>query len=217
MDTTRYGSGDFVKTYLNLEPRLLTAYQLTPTSSLKATYARTTQNMHLISNSTTSNPTDRCIANSNIIKPETGDQVSLGYFRNFQDNAYEFSVETYYKWSQNQIDYKDGADISNSNTIETELLFGDGRAYGLELFFKKRYGRFNGWIGYTLSRTERAIDGINQGGWYPARQDRTHDISLVGIYEANKRWTLSANWVYNTGNAVTFPSGKYTVEDQVIF
>ena len=101
--------------------------------------------------------------------------------------------------------------------IETELLFGDGRAYGVELFFKKRYGRFNGWVGYTLSRTERAIDGINNGDWYPARQDRTHDVSLVGIYEANKRWTLSASWVYNTGNAVTFPSGKYTVEDQVVF
>ena len=217
IDTTSYGSGEVVKTYLNLEPRLSTAYQLSKTSSLKATYARTTQNLHLISNSTTSNPTDRWIPSSTIVEPEVGDQVSLGYFRNFQDNTYEFSVETYYKWSQNQIDYKDGADISNSNTIETELLFGDGRAYGVELFFKKRYGRFNGWVGYTLSRTEKAIEGINQGDWYPARQDRTHDISLVGIYEANKRWTLSASWVYNTGNAVTFPSGKYTVEDQVVF
>ena len=216
-DTTSYGSGEVVKTYLNLEPRLSTAYQLDATSSLKATYARTTQNMHLLSNSTTSNPTDRWVPSSNVIRPEIGDQVSLGYFRNFQDNTYEFSVETYYKWSQNQIDYKDGADISNSNTIETELLFGNGRAYGVELFFKKRYGRFNGWIGYTLSRTEKAIEGINRGDWYPARQDRTHDISLVGIYELNKKWTLSASWVYNTGNAVTFPSGKYTVEDQVVF
>lgn len=217
VDTLRYGTGDFVKTYVNLEPRLSTAYQLNDNSSLKATYARTTQNMHLISNSTTSSPTDRWVPSSNIIKPEIADQVSLGYFRNFADNTYEFSVEGYYKYLQNQIDYKDGADVSNSNAIETELLFGEGRAYGLELFFKKKYGRFNGWVGYTLSRTEKLIDGINQDDWYPARQDRTHDVSLVGIYELNKRWTLSATWVFNTGNAVTFPSGKYKVDDQVVF
>jgi hypothetical protein len=118
---------------------------------------------------------------------------------------------------QNQIDYKDGADISISNNVETELLIGNGRAYGAEFFLKKRTGRFNGWIGYTLSRTERQIDGINESNWYPARQDRIHDISLVGIFELNNKWSLSSSFVFNTGNAVTFPSGKYSVDNKVIF
>jgi outer membrane cobalamin receptor len=216
-DTTSYGAGEFVKTYLNLEPRLSAAWQLNDKSSVKASYARTTQNMHLLSNSTTSNPTDKWVPSSNTIKPQVGDQVSAGYFRNFADNKYEFSTEAYYKHMQNQIDYKDGADITNSDVVETELLFGKGRAYGIEFFLKKKYGKFNGWIGYTLSRTERLIDGINESGWYPARQDRTHDLSLVGIYELSPKWTLSASWVYNTGNAVTFPSGKYRINEQVVF
>ncbi|WP_224996206.1 TonB-dependent receptor [Cesiribacter sp. SM1] len=217
VDTTSYGAGEFVKTYVNLEPRLSAAWQLNDKSSVKASYARTTQNMHLLSNSTTSNPTDKWVPSSNTIKPQIGDQVSAGYFRNFANNKYEFSTEAYYKYMQNQIDYKDGADITNSDVVETELLFGKGRAYGIEFFLKKRYGRFNGWIGYTLSRTERLIEGINESSWYPARQDRTHDLSLVGIYELSPKWTLSASWVYNTGNAVTFPSGKYRINEQVVF
>ena len=217
IDTTSYGTGEFVKTYLNLEPRLSAAWKLNDRSSVKASYARTTQNMHLLSNSTTSDPTDKWVPSSNIIKPQIGDQVSAGYFRNFNDNRYEFSTEVYYKHMQNQIDYKDGADIINSYVVEAELLFGIGRAYGIEFFLKKRLGRFNGWIGYTLSRTEKLIGGINENNWYPARQDRTHDISVVGIYELNPKWTLSASWVYNTGNAVTFPSGKYQMDNQVVF
>lgn len=217
IDTASYGTGEFVKTYLNLEPRLSAAWKLNDRSSVKASYARTTQNMHLLSNSTTSNPTDKWVPSSNIIKPQIGDQVSAGYFRNFSDNKYEFSTEVYHKHMQNQIDYKDGADITNSYVVETELLFGKGRAYGIEFFLKKRLGRFNGWVGYTLSRTEKLIGGINESDWYPARQDRTHDISVVGIYELNPKWTLSASWVYNTGNAVTFPSGKYQMDNQVVF
>jgi hypothetical protein len=212
-----YKSGDFVKTYLNLEPRVSAAYQLNEKSSIKAAYSRTTQNMHLISNSTTSNPTDKWIPSSNNVKPEIADQGSIGYFRNFFDNKFEFSVEGYYKYMQNQIDYKDGADVTNSDKSETELLFGQGRAYGIEFFFKKKVGRFNGWIGYTLSRSEKQIDGINNNNWYAARQDRTHDISIVGIYELSKKWTLSATFVYYTGNAITFPSGKYNVDGQEVF
>ncbi len=112
---------------------------------------------------------------------------------------------------QNQIDYKDGAQISFNNNAESQLLNGIGRAYGIEFFLKKKYGRFNGWIGYTLSRSERKFDDINNGKYYAAKQDRTHDVALVGMYELTKKWTLSATWVYYTGNAVTFPSGKYEV------
>ncbi|MEX0772001.1 MAG: TonB-dependent receptor [Balneolales bacterium] len=216
-DTTSYTPGEFVDTHFNIEPRFSASYRLNGTSSVKASYTRSTQNMHLLSNSTTTNPTDRWIPSSNIIEPQIGDQVALGYFRNFSDNRYEFSTEVYYKYMQNQVDYKDGADVTNSDMIETELLFGKGRAYGVELLFKKTAGNLSGWIGYTLARTETLIDGINHNNWYPARQDRIHDITIVGMYDLSDRWSLSASWLYNTGNAVTFPSGKYTVDDQVVF
>jgi hypothetical protein len=141
----------------------------------------------------------------------------VGYFRNLSENKYEFSSELYYKSMQNQIDYKNGAQLVANENVESELLYGKGRAYGWEVFFKKKEGRLTGWLGYTLSRTELQIDGINNGNWYPAKQDITHDVSVVGIYKASKKWTLSATWVYNTGNAVTFPSGKYEVNGQVAF
>ncbi len=173
--------------------------------------------MHLLSASNMSSPVDRWIANTNYIKPEIANQVSLGYFRNFSDNMFEFSAELYYKDMHNQIDYKDGADVHGKELIETELLFGKGRAYGLELFLKKKFGRFNGWIGYTLSRTEKKIDKINGGEWYVANQDRTHDVSVVGIYDLNRKWTLSATWVFATGNPTTFPSGKYAVDGHAIY
>ena len=202
-----------VKSYLNFEPRLLFSYTLNKNSSLKVAYTRNTQNMHLITNSVTTNPTDKWIMNTNIIKPEIGDQVSLGYFHNFSNNMFEFSAETYYKSMQNQIDYKDNAD-ERAPVIETQLLYGKGRAYGLEILLKKNQGKLTGWLGYTLSRTEKQIDGINQNQWYAARQDRTHDISIVTMYDISKRWNVSAVWVYQTGNAITFPSGKYEVAGQ---
>lgn len=216
-DTIPTKSGQFVKTYWNLEPRLSMALQLNDVSSVKAAYTRTTQNLHLISTSNMANPTDRWIVNTNYIKPEIANQVSLGYFRNFSDNMFEFSAEVYYKDLKNQIDFKDGADVGTKDIVETELLFGKGRAYGLELFLKKKFGRFNGWIGYTLSRSERKIDGINKGGWYAANQDRTHDVSVVGIYNLNKKWSLSASWVFASGNPMTFPSGKYVVDGHTIY
>ena len=130
---------------------------------------------------------------------------------------FEFSAELYYKDLRNQIDYKDGADVRAKEIIETELLFGKGRTYGLELFLKKRFGKFNGWVGYTLARSEKKINGINDGKWYVANQDRTHDVSVVGIYDLNKKWTLSATWVFATGNPMTFPSGKYIVDGHAIY
>ncbi|OJV90973.1 MAG: collagen-binding protein [Bacteroidia bacterium 44-10] len=216
IDTLSYSSGEFVKTYFNPEPRLAANYILNEKSSLKLSYGRNTQNLHLLSNSTTSNPTDLWITNSLNVKPQIADQVSAGYFRNFNNNMYEFSTEVYYKYMQNQIDYRDGAQLAFNQNVEAQLLYGVGRAYGIELFLKKSHGRINGWIGYTLSRTERKIDGINQGNWYTAKQDRTHDISIVANYELSRKWTLSANWIYYTGNAITFPSGKYEVGGNVV-
>jgi hypothetical protein len=214
MDSITYKAGKIMKSYYNVEPRATLNYLIDNNSSVKASYARNTQNLHLLSNSTSGSPTDLWIPNSNNVKPEIADQVSLGYYRNFSDNMYECSVEVYYKYLQNQIDYRDGAELNYTDNVESQILFGKGRAYGLELFLKKKYGRFNGWLSYTLSRTERKFDGINSGNYYPAKQDRTHDVSVVGMYKLNDRWSFSSTWVYNTGNAVTFPCGKYEVAGQ---
>jgi len=216
-DTASFSSGQFVKTYFNLEPRVSMNYILNDRSSVKFSYARNTQNLHLLSNSTSGSPTDLWIPSSNNVKSEIADQISLGYYRNFVDNLYEFSAEIYYKKLQNQIDYKDGAELDYNENVESQILFGDGRAYGLELFLKKKYGRFNGWISYTLSRSERKFDAINHGNYYPAKQDRTHDISVVGMYNPNKHWSFSATWVYYTGNAVTYPVGKYEIDGQTMY
>ncbi|RFM27375.1 TonB-dependent receptor [Deminuibacter soli] len=217
LDTTYYNSGAIVKTYVYPEPRLALSYQFNSSSSVKASYVRNTQNMHLLSGSSASLPTDKWIVTNNIIKPEISDQFSVGYYRNLKNNMYELTVEAYYKTMQHQIDYRDGADIYSNDAIETQLLFGRGRAYGIEWLLRKKAGRFTGWVSYTLSKSEKQIDGINNNQWYNARQDRTHDIALVGMYQLNKKWSLSANWVYYTGDAVSFPSGKYKVDDRVIF
>jgi hypothetical protein len=214
-DTTRYERGQVVKSYLIPEPRFNLTYIFNPRQSIKFSYTRNSQNVHVVSNSTGSLPTDIWLISGNNIKPGVSDQLSGGYFQNFSDDRYQFSAETYYKWMNNQIDLRNGADIRANQHIEGELLIGIGRAYGLELMMKKKYGLLNGWIGYTLSRTELNIPGINDGKWYPARQDATHDVSVVGMYNPSERWNLSATWVYRTGNAVTFPSGKYEIDGQV--
>ncbi len=213
-----YKAGESVQSYFNLEPRVSAAYKVGEAKSIKAAYARNTQNLHLLSNSTAGSPTDSWIMSSQNTRPQIADQFSLGYFQNFADNGYEFSVETYYKTMQNQVDYKNGANIQANELVEGELLYGQGRAYGVELFLKKKTGKFTGWVGYTLSKSERQINGINDDNWYNAKQDRTHDVSVVGIYEFNKKWSVSAAFVYYTGSAVTFPSGKYKIDGgQTVF
>ena len=217
LDTATYDSGKIVKNYINPEPRFSASWMLNENSSIKFSYTRNIQYLHLLSNSTAGNPTDLWAPSSNNIKPEIADQEAIGYFRNFDNNKYEFSTELYYKNMQNQIDYKNGAQLVANVNVESQLLYGKGRAYGWEVFLKKKEGKFTGWVGYTLSRTEIKINGINNGSWYPAKQDITHDVSIVGIYKASKKWTISATWVYNTGNAVTFPNGKYEVNGQTVF
>jgi len=207
----------FGKTYINPEPRITTNYRINDETSIKAGYARNVQHLHLLSNSVASSPSDQWIGNSYNIKPEIADQISVGYVTKLFKNNFELTAEAYYKHLQNQIDYKDGAEINTVSDVESVLLYGIGRAYGLELLLKKKEGRLTGWIGYTLSKTERRIDGINEGKWYNARQDRTHDISVVGIYDLNDRWSISGVFVYNTGDAVTYPTGKYNVQGQTLY
>jgi hypothetical protein len=212
VDTATYRSRDFIKTYTNLEPRLSANVLLNETSSIKASYTRTTQYLHLLSNSTTSNPSDLWVPSSNNVKPQLADQYDVGYFRNFNDNQFEASLELYYKNMQNLIDYKNGADFLLNQNVEALLLYGKGWSYGAELLVRKKFGQVTGWVGYTLSKTEEQFDQINNGQAFPARQDRTHDVSVVVIYDYNSAWNFSASWVYNTGNAVTFPSGGYRLE-----
>jgi hypothetical protein len=215
--TTHYSPGKIAKSYFNLQPRFAASYQLDQLSSVKASYSRNVQNLHLLSNTTGSNPTDVWIPSSNNVKPEISDQFSTGYYRNTANNKYEFSAEVYYKIFQNQIDYKNGAVLVANQTVESQLVYGKGRAYGLELFAKKKTGQLTGWISYTLSRTERKIDGINNNSWYPATQDQTHNVAVVAIYSLGKKWAISGDFVYNTGNAVSWPSGKYEVNGNTVF
>lgn len=215
-DTTNYSDWEVVKWYNGLSPRLGATFIINELSSIKANYGRTYQFLHLISNTTASSPTDIWLPSSNNIKPEIADQFAIGYFRNFFNNAVEGSIEFYYKDMQNTIDYRDGAEVTLNPTVEGELLYGRGRAYGMEFLLRKKSGKFTGWVAYTLAKTERLFDEINNNTWYPARQDRRHDISLVGIYTLNDRLTFSATWVFYTGNAVTFPSGKYEIDGQIV-
>ena len=211
-DTETYDAGEVIESYNHLEPRISATYLLDEKSSLKLGYARNTQNIHLLSTSTTSTPLDIWQPSTSIIEPEISDQVSIGYFRNFDNNKYNASIELYYKDMQNLVEYKNGADIFLNEYIESQLVFGDGWSYGLELFVEKKIGRFTGWLSYTLSQTERQFDEINNGDAFPARQDRTHDISIVGMYDLNENWSISANWIYYTGLAATYPAGKYTID-----
>ena len=199
-----------------MEPRLSANFRLNETSSVKASYTRTCQFVHLIQSSTVAMPTDYWMPSSNTVKPQTCSQVSVGYFRNFNENMYESSVEVYYKKMNNQIDYENGTNLYLNVDLEAYLLYGHSRSYGLELFVKKELGDLTGWISYSLSKSEKQFQGINSGAWYPVRYDRTHDISIVLMYDLNEKWKVSATWVYSTGDAVTYPSGKYTIDGETV-
>lgn len=216
IDTFQLSLGQFGRTYVNPEPRLSISYNFYPKMSFKAAYSRNVQNVHQLSNTTTSFPTDRWVLTTNNIKPQIVDQVSAGYFVNFYKDMFELSLEGYYKWMQNQIDYKNGAQLRANETVENQLLFGVGRSYGAEFFFKKKTGKFTGWLSYTYSKSERKFTEINRNTWFPSRFDRTHYLSIVLMYDITPRINVSATWVYYTGVAVTYPIGKYVLNGQVV-
>lgn len=214
-DTTMYSQGTWYSPYWYFEPRVSVNFILNDHTSMKTGFNRMTQYIHLLQNSTAGTPVDYYVPSSPNVKPQVADQVSVGLFRNFDNHIYQLSVEGYYKWMHNQIDYKTGADLLLNELVESQLLYGKGKAYGAEFLFEKKSGLLTGWISYTLARSLKQIDGINKGQWYPARQDRIHDLSIVAIYKLNSKWTISGTWVYYTGNAVTFPAGKYFIEGNV--
>jgi len=218
VETREYGRMEKMgDPYVHLEPRFGMKFTLDRNSSLKTSYNRMVQNLHLISNTHSPTPLDIWLPTSTYIKPLIVDQVAFGYFRNFHKNIWETSIEVYYKNMQNVLDYREGAELFLNEDIETELLHGKGNSKGLELLVKKSQGKLTGWIGYTLARTTRTIKEINNGNPYPSSYDRTHDISLVSSYQLNKSWNFAANFVYATGNPTSYPVAKYTIQGNQIY
>lgn len=217
---TDYKKGKRIKDFGNLEPRLALSYQLNRSSSIKAGYSSVAQYIHLLSNTTSVTPLDVWTPSGKFIMPQLSDQYAIGYFKNFKDKLYSLEVEAYYKTTDNRIDYIDGSNLIGQNTIETEILNGEARAYGLEFLIRKSKGDFTGWLAYTISKAEqRTLGGaagglgINNGGWYNSSHDRTHDVSLTGSYKLNDKWTFGSNLIFQTGRPVTYPNGQYEYEN----
>ncbi|MCG2617510.1 TonB-dependent receptor [Terrimonas sp. NA20] len=209
-EVQRYERGESIAKYHYPEPRVNLLYRLNATSSLKASYTRTVQYLHLATTSAATFPSDLWVPSSRLIRPGIAAQVALGYFRDINNGVYEFSAEAYYKTMSNQLEFRPGAQLLLNQNIEGEMIFGTGKAYGLELFLQKKQGQFTGWIGYTISRTERTFPDLNEGRAFPYRYDRTHDLSLVANYRLSPKWEASGVFVYGTGNALTMPVGRFT-------
>jgi len=215
IDSVHYANGEIISSFNGLEPRLSANYLLDDESSVKLSYNRTRQYIHLVSNTTSATPIDVWTPSGPYVKPAYADQVAGGYFRNFRNNRYELSAELYYKKMYDLLDYKNGAELILNPTVETELLSGNGTAYGLELMLKRNGKKWSGWISYTLSRSEMVVKGafpqetINNGNPYPNNWDKTHDLSVTGYYNITKYWQVSGIFVYQTGRPVTYPDGKF--------
>lgn len=207
--TEEFGGGEVMNEYFRMAPRASLTYIIDDKNSVKASYNRTYQYLHLVTNSSVGLPTDVWLPVDNNIKPREADQVALGYFRNLKDNTLRFSAETYYKRFNNVIDYKDNADLFLNNNVETQIRTGTGEAYGIEFLLEKRKGRWNGWTSYTLSRVTQQIEGVNQGKEYAPRYDKRHNLSVVVSYDLNKKWQLAANYAYISGGGITVPLGFY--------
>ncbi|MFV8366163.1 TonB-dependent receptor [Flavobacterium sp. XS1P27] len=211
-----YDRNKVMQSYNYLEPRFSLAYQINDEQSIKASYNRMVQYLQLISNTSSPTPLDVWTPSDSFIKPQIADQVALGYFKNFSDDMYSLEVETYYKEVQNRLDYIDGADLIANKAIEQIILNGQLRSYGLEIMFRKNEGKFNGWISYTLSKSEQqtpgrtsAETGINNGQWYNSVYDKLHNVAVTTSYNLNEKWSFGANFALQTGQPVTYPVGQY--------
>ncbi|MCK0147761.1 TonB-dependent receptor [Arenibacter sp. F26102] len=210
-------------TFNNLEPRLALAYTLNPDNSIKASYTRLTQYLHLLSNTSSPTPLDVWTPSGSFVKPQLLDQYALGYFKNLKNGDYSLETEVFYKDIQNRIDYIDGANLIANDAIEQVILNGEARAYGLELLLRKNQGRFQGWLAYTLSRSEQRTPGrnasetgINSGNWYNTPYDKTHDISLFVNYELNEKWSFNSNFVFQTGQPTNYPIGQFEFQNLAV-
>ena len=216
VDSTSYSKGKIFNTFGGFEPRLLVNLILNDSISVKVSYARSRQYLHLLSNTTSTTPFDLWVPSNINILPEIANQFTLGYFRNFSNNMYETSVEVYYKTLRNQIDYRNGANLILNSKVESQLVFGKGWGYGAEFLIRKKYGTLTGWISYTLSKAKRQFPDINDGNIFLAKQDRPNNVAVVGMYELNPKLTFSATWIYISGNVVTFPSGRYEADGNIV-
>jgi hypothetical protein len=208
-DTLHYDAWDNIKTYVNLEPRVGLRYVLAPGQSLKVSYNRMVQNTHLIASGTVPVPFNTWNPSSTYLKPQLADQVAAGYFRNFNDNTYELSVETYYKAMRNVTDFADNAQLFFNQDLSTEFRQGKSSSYGVEVMLNKTKGRLTGSVAYTWSRTVREIDGVNHGNEFFANYDRRNVFNVYATYELNPRWTFGASFNYGTGRPITLPAGKF--------
>lgn len=213
---TSYKSGASIKNFTGLEPRFSARYLLNDTKSLKLSYNRTYQYLHLISNTTSATPLDVWAPSGPFLKPQYADQIAIGYFQSIKEEAYDFNIEAYYKKMNDVTDFIDGADLLFTENIETQIVQGDGRAYGLEVQVNKNNGDLTGWLSYTLARSERKVTGINSGKYYPSNSDQLHEINLVGIYKLNDRLDFGASFVFGSGKPVTYPTGQYVQNGLVI-
>jgi TonB dependent receptor len=211
IDSTVFGKGKTVNSYGGLEPRLTVRYEINDATSVKASVTRNLQYIHLVSNSGTTLPTDIWVPSTYTVKPQISWLYAAGLFKNFKQNTYETSVEVYYKSMANQIEYKEGYTNNSIKDVEEDFTFGRGWSYGSEFFVNKLKGRLTGWVGYTLSWTYRKFEKLNEGNIYPAKYDRRNDMSIVAMYALNKKWRLSAAFVYGTGSASTLPKRFYLV------
>jgi hypothetical protein len=214
--TENFKRSDVIKTFQNFEPRASLAYQLNNESSVKLSYNRLSQYLHLLSNTSSPTPLDVWAPSGKYIKPQLLDQFAIGYFKNFKDDTYSLELESFYKTIQNRIDYIDGADLIANDAIEQVILNGRGRAYGIELLLRKNSGRFKGWLAYTLSKSQQQTKGrtpfetgINNGKWYYTPYDKTHDISVTANYKLARKWEANANFLYQTGQPTTYPVSQY--------
>ncbi len=212
-----YKRNEIVTTHKVLEPRASVNIKTSNQTSIKLGYARTSQNIHALRNQSTSTPFDRYAISSNLFKPEVADQVSAGIYMMSSSQAYDFSLEGYYRKIDNVLDYRDGKSFSSEIELERLILAGEGKSYGMEFCARKNLGRLTGWIAYTLAWSKTRIDGINNGNWYDANNDRRHDVNIVAAYQLTDRWTLNAAWVFNSGQAFTAPSSKYQIIDNWIY
>lgn len=214
--TQTFQKNDVLKSYSYLEPRFSLAYQFNEKQSVKASYNRMVQYLQLISNTSSPTPLDVWTPSDTFIKPQIADQVALGYFKNFNNESYSLEVEAYYKKVQNRIDYIDGADLIANNALEQVILNGQMRSYGLEVMLKKSEGRLNGWVSYTLSKSQQqtpgrtAVEpGINNGQWYNSAYDKTHNLAITSSYLLNEKWSFGANFTLQSGQPITYPNGQY--------
>ncbi|MBT8304206.1 MAG: TonB-dependent receptor, partial [Bacteroidia bacterium] len=221
--TANPSRSDQLASFTNLEPRISVAYSFNEDNSIKASYTRLSQYLHLLSNTSSPTPLDVWTPSGPFVKPQLLDQYAIGFFKNLKDGDYTFETEAYYKDIQNRIDYIDGANLIANNAIEQVILNGEARAYGLEFLLRKNTGKFQGWLAYTLAKSEQRTPprdeneiGINSGEWYNTPYDKRHDLAIYANYELNKKWSFNTNLVYQTGRPTNYPIGQFEFQGLTI-